>query len=349
MINVERVRSIKVTPTTDKNLAIAVIDNKTKEVLAMSKDFKEPIVIPKSYYIDLLFSIADLDTKEVAPLNMLPLNSVMIEVQSHALGDQLAWLPIIDLFQKKHNCQVIVNTKLHEFFQPFYPNLELRWSEEVVVVEAIFVLGYDVTGKNKTISPVDCRTVPLQHLACHQLGIEPQEVRPHYPSPIKRKIVKGKYVVISTCGTARFKLWNNPAGWQGVIDYFNAKGYKVIDVGDVTDGLEGTISMNGILPLDELTNIIQHASLFVSASNGLQWLAWCVGQTVVTINNITARGTEFDHIKIDNKAVCNSCWNDTNYVFDNMDVNYCPRKQDFICSKSITSEMVIKELDKLEL
>lgn len=360
MIRIDLNKRIKVTPTEKGDFALAVIDKSIKKIIHVEEEFNKPVELKISHYIDLSFVIADKKNKKQLPFYVSPYKTVVIQIQTKALGDQIAWLPIVDLFQKKHNCKIILRCYFDELFKPFYPNLDIRHQyfkgdkdikTEYIHADAVFVLGYAVSGFNDNegnrISPVDCRTVPLQALACYQLGIEPQEVIPKFKSNIKQPLVKGKYVVISTCATSKFKLWNNPDGFPKLVKHFKSKGYKVIDVGNATDELKGTISMNGVLEWNKLMNILQHAQLFVSGSNGLQWLAWAVGQKVVTINNITESWTEFKHTKISNKSVCNSCWNDTDFVFDNEDVNYCPRNKDFECSKSITPKMVIKQIDPL--
>ena len=43
---------------------------------------------------------------------------------------------------------------------------------------------------------------------------EPKELKCNLTSDITGKVVKGKYVVISTGATANFKLWNNPKGFR---------------------------------------------------------------------------------------------------------------------------------------
>ena len=354
MISLQFIRGIEVTPlpeTLDKGeFSLGVIDLNRKSLIAVEENFNKKVKFNFQYYMDLQFVLVNKKTNEQHHFDTGNYKSVMIEVASKALGDQIAWLPYIDLFQKKHNCKVRLNIKLYELFQPFYPNIEMGWTEDIVEADAFFVVGYDVTGKDTKISPVDCRTVPLQHVAAYQLGLEPKEVKTVIKSNITEPIIKDKYVVICTCGTAAFKVWNNKRGFPELIKYFKSKGYKVIDVGETSDNLEGTESYNGVLEWNKLMNIIENAQMFVSGSNGLAWLAWACGQkNIVTVNNITARGTEFEHFKVDNKDVCNSCWNDTQFIYDNKDVNYCPRKQDFICSKSIESKDVIEVMESNNL
>lgn len=359
MISVDFNKKVTVILTDKSKHDLTVIDKQTDKVIHIEEDFKS-INFNTTYYRDLIFILEDGEGNKKMFQNKL--ETVVIEIHSKALGDQLAWIPIVDLFQNKHNCRVVVRCYFEDLFKDYFPNIEFRHqyfegdnvegiTEESVVANAVYVLGYSVSGKFNTndgsqLSPVDCREVPLQHVACYQLGIEPQELRPVLEVESK-PIVKGKYVVITTCATAGFKLWNNPKGFPTLVKYFKSKEYKVIDVGDGTDSIKGTISMNGLLGWDKLKNILQHAELFVSGSNGLAWLAWAVGQKVVTIDNITNTNEVFKHTKIENKNVCNSCWNDVSLIYDNTDVNYCPRKNNYICSSSITPEMVIKEIDKI--
>lgn len=363
MINVVINSGIEVQNKGNKNSVITIYDKTYNKGLLKEAPFIDKVNLPHTYYMDLYFLIDDKE-KETRKVYSLPkLENVHIQVHSTALGDQIAWIPICEEFRKKHDCKVIVSCKFPELFQPFYPDLEFKrqWFEgetitksEVIKSQYTYVLGYSVSGwmnegDDKLMSPIDCRRVPLQDLACYQLGIEPQEVKPSFKSNIKEPIIKDKYVAITTTGTAQFKIWNNPDGWQEMINYFISKGYRVIDLGDNSDHLDGAEDYTGKLEWNKLMNILQHAELFICASNGLQWLAWACGTQVVTLSNITEDGTEFDHIKVTNTDVCHGCWNDPEFVYDNNDVKYCPRNKDFECTKSITSQMVIDKIEENEL
>ena len=343
----------------EQGLSIKIIDRKTNEVLKAVKKFNKPIVINETFYRDLFFFVVK--NNKIITFDLPPFETVVIEVHSTALGDQIAWIPIIDLFQKKHNCRVVVRCYFPDLFKRFYPNLEFRRQyfvgetieqEDVVNATAVYIIGYAIAGKmdkGNRISPVDCRTTSLQHIACHQLGIELQEVVPKFRSNIIGRMIKDKYVCITTCGTARMKLWNNPNGFPDVIKFLNNLGYKVIDLGLHSDHLEGTISMNGKLEWNELMNILQHADLMVSTTNGLQWMAWAVGTNVISINGNCMPDMVFNtkHTQVINTDVCHGCFNDPKEVFNSNDVNYCPRKKNFECSTQISSEMVINEIMKI--
>lgn len=363
MISVSLNKHIEVTNTSGKKLELGIVDRSTSKIIYADIDL-EVATMNVSYFVDLMFLVKDKATGAETLMEAPKLKTVVIEIHSKALGDQIAWVPIIDLFRIKHNCKVIVRCYNEMLFKQQYKNIIFKHQyftgdvipkdDSVFKASAVYVLGYSVSGTKhpvdgSTMSPVDCRTVGLQQVGCHQLGMPLDEVRPSFTSIRKKQIIKGKYVVITTCGTAKLKLWNNPKGFVGLVKYFKSKGYQVVDVGDSSDHIEGTISKNGILAWNELINILQHADLFVSGSNGLQWLAFASmdSNKIVSIGGILEEWGIFKHHQVRNQSVCGGCWNSTEHIFENDNFNYCPRNENFICSSSITPEMVINEIEKV--
>ena len=86
--------------------------------------------------------------------------------------------------------------------------------------------------------------------------------------------------------------------------------------------------------------------MFIGLPSGLSWLAWASEQKVVTIDGITEDFAYFSCVKVQNKDVCHGCWNSTEFIYDAQGL-YCPRNKDFECTKSITPQMVINEIDKI--
>ena len=88
--------------------------------------------------------------------------------------------------------------------------------------------------------------------------------------------------------------------------------------------------------------------MFIGLPSGLSVLSWALRTKTVIIDGITQDFAlmQKNIIKIQNKDVCNGCWNDTNLVYDNNDVGYCPRKKDFECTKQISFEMVKNKIEK---
>ncbi len=91
--------------------------------------------------------------------------------------------------------------------------------------------------------------------------------------------------------------------------------------------------------------------MFIGISSGLSWLSWASGTPTVIISGFTDEDLEptKDTIRIINKNVCNSCW--STHEFDPGDWNFCPvnkgTERQFECSKTITSDDVIKKIQDL--
>lgn len=357
---ISRERALFIKPISGTVKSLAVYDKNTGQQLRYVKNFSKPLLIRESFYRE--HKLVWIDNKGLRnEYEFPPFKTVLIEMHSRALGDQIAWIPIIDLFQKKHDCKVIVRCYFPELISPFYPNIEFKRQyfdgEEIpkgldstIECDAAYVVGYTpfgmMFGDNK-VSPVDVRPIALQGIACVQLGFPIQEIQPKFYSNIKEPIVKGKYVCITTCGTIEMKKWHNPNGFKDVVAYLLAKGYQVVDLGNESSNIDGVTSMNGLMEWNKLMNILQHSELMVSTTNGLQWLAYAVGTKVVSVNGNTMPETLFKHSQVINYDVCHGCFNDVRHVFNASDKNYCPRKKNFECSREISSEMVINELKKI--
>ena len=354
MIKVNLNKNVEITPLKD-NIGLMVVED-GKAIKKIDK-LTESVSLNTSYYRDLYYIVADHDNLDMKNFKSGKLNVVVIEIHSRALGDQIAWIPIVDLFQKKHNCHVIVRCHFVELFENYYPNLEFRKQYfegdtiediEEVIADAVYVLGYAVNGyTNKDglkVSPKDCRTLSLQEVACAQLGIEYKETRPKFERDTE-PLIKGKYICITTAAAGDFKFWHYPNGWQELTNYFAFRGYKVVHIGDTPFKLKNTIRKTGKLQWNSLMNYIQHAEFFVGLPSGLTVLSWGLGQTSYVIDGITK---DFGYmqenvIKIQNKNVCNGCFNDSNFVYDGQP-NYCPQDKNFECTKRITTGMVIEKI-----
>jgi autotransporter strand-loop-strand O-heptosyltransferase len=102
-------------------------------------------------------------------------------------------------------------------------------------------------------------------------------------------------------------------------------------------------------------NVIHHSEFVIGLSSGLSWLSWGLGKHVVMISNFTEADHEFtiNCTRITNPDVCNGCWNNPMFKFDKGDWYWCPEhkgtERQFECHKSITSDMVIKQIQHLLL
>jgi autotransporter strand-loop-strand O-heptosyltransferase len=104
--------------------------------------------------------------------------------------------------------------------------------------------------------------------------------------------------------------------------------------------------------LNDLIELLQESEFFIGISSGLSWLSWACNIPTVIISGFTdvdLEPLEGGVIRIINKDVCHGCW--SKHEFDAGDWNWCPEhkgtERQFECSKNITSESVIKEINCL--
>jgi autotransporter strand-loop-strand O-heptosyltransferase len=103
--------------------------------------------------------------------------------------------------------------------------------------------------------------------------------------------------------------------------------------------------------LQEVINEFATCEFFVGLGSGLSWLAWACELPVVLISGFSEKWaeTKLDTYRVINEDVCHGCFN-----WDRLDAgdwNWCPKykgtNRQFECSKQITSEMVINEINKI--
>lgn len=280
---------------------------------------------------------------------------VLISFDSSSLGDTLAWFPYVEEFRKKNNCKVICSTFLNNLFKKEYPNIEfVSPGSHVSDIYAQYSIGwYNPYDTNR--NPNDYRLIPLQKTASDILGLDFKEIRPNITVPNRNRNIEGKYVCIAIQSTAQAKYWNHINGWQEVVDYLNSIGYKVIYISKEKGSYMGNPPPSGII--DKSGNILiedriidlKYADMFIGIGSGLSWLSWSLGTPTILISGFSKPFCEPNNgiYRVINENVCNGCFNDSSIEFDRGDWNWCPRHKNFECTKSITPDMVIKEINKV--
>ena len=283
---------------------------------------------------------------------------VYIALDSKSLGDTLAWFPYVEEFRKKHNCKVVCSTFWNHFFESEYPTIEfVKPGETVNNLYGMYTIGwfYNQDGEfdlNKV--PNDFRDQSLQKTASDILGLDFEEVKPKIklPPPVKKENI----VAIAIHSTAQTKYWNNPDGWQEVVDYLRNKGYRVVMLSKEEDGYmgnkypEGVETIDNLNDIDSVIKVLQKSVLFIGISSGLSWLSWAVGTTTCLISGMTDPKSEFDCIRVySDEKYCRGCFNKEK--LDAGDWNWCPyhkgTDRQFECTKTITSEDVISKISHL--
>jgi autotransporter strand-loop-strand O-heptosyltransferase len=284
---------------------------------------------------------------------------VYIALDSKALGDSLSWFPYADEFRKKHNCKVVVSSFMNDMFIDQYP--ELEFVNPGTNVENLFAmhsigLFYNEDGSvNNLKNPIDPKTQTMQKMCSDILGLDYAEVKPKIKKRTPYIEPTLKQVCIGVFGTAQSKFWNNPTGWQDVVDWLNNKGYTVKLVSKEGDDYMGNKLPKGIVqhpngPLEYVMDEMLKSKAFIGIGSGLSWLSWSLNVPTVLISGFSYDWAEMqDCIRITTpKGKCEGCFN--RLKLDAGDWNWCPdhkgTERQFECTKSITSEMVIKELEK---
>jgi autotransporter strand-loop-strand O-heptosyltransferase len=283
---------------------------------------------------------------------------VYIALDSRALGDTLAWFPYLEEFRKKHNCKLVVSTFMNDFFSTEYPNIEfIKPGDTAADLYAMYAIGLyynEDDSINLFKNPIDPKSVTLQKMCSDILGLEYKEIKPK----LKRKnpsLEKINQICIGVFGTAQSKFWNNPTGWQDVVNWLNNKGYTVRLISKEDDDYMGNKLPTGIIkhpngPIELVMDELKKSKAFIGIGSGLSWLSWALDTPTVLVSGFSYDWAEMqDCIRITTPTgKCEGCFN--RLRLNAGDWNWCPDHKDterqFECTKSITSEMVIKELEK---
>jgi autotransporter strand-loop-strand O-heptosyltransferase len=196
----------------------------------------------------------------------------------------------------------------------------------------------------------------MQKAATDILGLEYKEIRPILNI---KKSEKKKKVGLGIHSTAQSKYWNNPKGWQEVVDYLISKGYEVILYSRENDGHMGNKHPMGINKfkgdgsIESVMNDLSTCEFFIGIGSGLSWLSWSIGLPTLIISGFSEEYSETSSNtwRVINKSVCHGCFNWNR--LDASDWNWCPvykgSDKAFECSKEISSKMVIEKIEDIML
>jgi autotransporter strand-loop-strand O-heptosyltransferase len=309
------------------------------------------IKLDRQYYFDWNIKVWENDKLVHNEDVSLKGKRVMIGFESSSLGDTLAWLPYCDVFQKKHDCQLIVCTFKNFLFKDQYPNIEFVEPSTVVPnLYAKYDLGW-FYDKNR--EPVLPNTIPLQQTATNILGLDFLELKPKLNFKPQNIVASAspKYVCIAPDSTAGCKEWTLE-NWQKVVDYLVKDNYEVYNISLNSRYTLKNTYVPKDLSLESTMQLIHYSEFFIGLSSGISWLNWALNKKVIMIANFSKKDHEFStDFRIVNESVCNGCWNNKNFKFDKSDWGWCPINKgydkQFECQKSITPERVIIEIRKV--
>jgi autotransporter strand-loop-strand O-heptosyltransferase len=341
-----------------KNYNVSFIDNDSDNLIykttIKNNSWSKPSI---NYFVNWKIVIEDEDgTKNEIVMNLKDKN-VLISFESFSLGDTMAWIPYAEEFSKKHECNVVVSTPHLNLFENQYKNVQfVRPGSIVDNVYAHYRLGLFISNDKFDLSKnrTPANEIPLQKVATDILGLNYEEIKPKIKK-FNPYISERPYICLGIHSTAQAKYWNNPTGWQEVVDYIKSNGYDVYVLSKEEDGFMGNKYPDGVIhiqnkTLEEIAEYLVGSKGFVGVSSGLSWYAWGLNVPTILISGFTDEDLEMkkDVVRIINKDVCNGCW--AKHMFDKGDWNWCPEhkgtERHFECSKSITFNMVKPHLKK---
>jgi autotransporter strand-loop-strand O-heptosyltransferase len=249
----------------------------------------------KQWYTNWEIFVIDENEKVVFIDKFNPSNQVIfIKIDAYALGDNIAWMPYVEMFREKHNCKVICSTFYNDLFVETYP--KIMFVKPNTVIDNVYAQYYvGASEDNLTYSPVNSKEVNLQMVASSILGLEFAELRPRLKHNFEnsKRIFGQKYVTLSEFGSGENKSWKANDGWQKIVDYLNMVGLTVVVISKEPTQLKNVINHTGNYSLFDRMYEMYHAEFHLGVSSGLSWLAWAMGKHVVMVSDVTPKSHEF--------------------------------------------------------
>jgi autotransporter strand-loop-strand O-heptosyltransferase len=265
---------------------------------------------------------------------------VLVEVESHALGDSVGAVAVISKYQTQNNYP--------NLFTKSYPNLKFINRDEPI--------SDFFNDKINTTYKFDA---PLLEGYANDFGITTEGITLKVDSVAGQRPIKNKYVCIGVHSTAQCKYWNYPGGWDALCKMLRKKGLTPVVVErDELFGIEG--HMNELpksavkkigMKFSDVLNHIQHCEFYIGLSSGLSWVAQGLGKPTVIISNVTSKDNEFvdeKTLRIYDERICHGCIHKE--PFDSDDWLWCPiyRNDDLkrhMCTKLITPKEVMEKIE----
>ena len=356
---------IEIIGNEDKQFLVEFIDAKTNNIIYSDKIYGNMwSTCSRKWYVDWKIVVKDIDGNLVYE-TIFDLNkkNVLIDFESSSIGDTLAWIPYVDKFRKKHNCNIYCATEWNQLFEEQYKEINfINKGSMVDNIYAIYRLGWWFSDLDW--HPRDVREIPLQQSASDILGLEYKEIKINITIPDKSRTIDEPYVCIGIHGTSQCKYWNHKGGWQKVVDYLNKQGYKVVLISKeysfgqeqfMNHPPENIIDKTGDYSIEDRIIDLNYAEYYIGIGSGLSWLAWAVGTPTILISSMSEPWHEFttNSIRVYRESQNSGFWNNSEFIFDRGEWNWNPIKKmesldDWNNFEPISYEDVKLAIDKID-
>jgi autotransporter strand-loop-strand O-heptosyltransferase len=279
---------------TDGSILVELSDNDKKILnpIVINLEPNQYYIGPYQYYVDWNIKISDYKNKTLIEEHNLNLKDqvVFIKMDARALGDNLAWMPYVEEFRKKHDCKIICSTFWNNLFIDVYP--EIMFVKPNTRIDNVYAQYYIGTHDNTPpcYSPTTYLTEPLQKIAADILGLEFKYSKCEVNHIKKPK--NPKKICLSQYASLDMKTWHGD--WQKIVDVLIEKGYEVHVISLEPNKLKNVIDKTGDFPIEHRVAELTDASYFIGVSSGLSWLAHSLDCHVFLISDFTPSNHEFN-------------------------------------------------------
>lgn len=267
-------------------------------------------------------------------INKLKGKNVLIKMDSSALGDTIAAMPMIEMFKNYTQSNVILSTFYNELFQDNYDIVFIPPNIKVKNTYTTIYLGNTNNKKENPYTNCSYLNNNLQKVAGKMLGIDFKgNTQICYISHNKVDIKTNKYVVVcEDSGIPSLKGFKGD--WNAVCKSIMDKGYDVVIVGKNRSYIENcTLNISALeTNLLNIAGIINKANLFIGVSSGLTWMAHSLCTPLLLVSDFTPHYHEFKE--------------DGKYIFriGGEDINEIEYKYP---KKTTTTEQLIEKINQI--
>lgn len=273
----------------------------------------------------------------------------LLHLRSRALGDTIAFVESCQGWKEKWKQRPTVS--INSTFISLFKSYDLDFIDQHAVNYSQYS---DIIFSDYHFE------IELQLGFQSDLGLEMKKRRPQISIEPRERPIKGKYICFSTHSTAQCKHWNYPDGWEQLCKMLRKEGITPVCIDRYESfGIEGhwnpvpksSVKRIG-MSLEDISNYIHHAEIYVGLSSGHSWLAHALGKKVVMVAGATSGEFEEDNYKITNADVCHGCFNKPHlYTFDPGNWLWCPinkgTERQHECTKTITPDQVFSKIIEL--
>ncbi len=278
---------------------------------------------------------------------------------STALGDTLAWVPVLQAWiEKNEPSKVYLHTTWnHLFDKSKYP--KITWLDNadqfknVPPLRLFHTVGISrdhiksINSELNHATPTNWKETNMIDTQNYAFGVEPIQRKPELIQLPPERMVKDKYVTMCNESSQKIKHLLKPKVWLALIEELKRKGYEVVTVGNKSNIFSGVIQGNAG-EIQKAMILIRDAEFHIGLSSGLSWVAWAYNKQVLMLGNFTDMGYEFNTnlLRVIDKSGTWGIFNDSAVPWI-PEYGYDPEEDNVQLARRISTEHALKGLDIL--